>query len=53
MVLFLRDKKSPTMSLLEEWEMKEGSGATVDALIAMVEEIEHFPALEVLRNVRG
>ena len=53
MITFLRDKKSPTMSLLEEWEMKEGNGANIDTLIAMIEEIDNVPALEVVKEVRG
>lgn len=53
MILFLRDKKSPTMALLEEWEMKEGSGANINVLIEMVEVVDNVPALEVLKDVKG
>ncbi len=41
------------MSLLEEWEMKEGSSATIDLLIQMVEQIDNVPAIQVLKVVKG
>ena len=41
------------MALLEEWEMKEGSEATIDLLMEMVHEIDNIPALQVLKNVKG
>lgn len=53
MVMILRSKESPTMSLLEEWEMREGSKATLDSLISMIEELENSPALDVVIQLRG
>ena len=41
------------MSLLEEWEMKEGNAASLDALITMIENIDNRPALDVVKDVRG
>lgn len=41
------------MALLEEWEVKEGCGATLNLLIGMVEAIDNIPALEVLKDVHG
>ena len=53
MVMMLRNKESPTMSLLEEWELREGSSATIDSLIAIMEELGNGPAIETLKNVKG
>ena len=51
--MMLRTKNSPTMSLLEEWELREGSAATLDSLIVMMEELENASALQVLQQVKG
>ena len=51
--MILRSKESPTMSLLEEWEMREGGKATLDSLISMIEELENSPALDVVIQLRG
>lgn len=53
MVMMLRTKTSPTMSLLEEWELREGNAATLDSLIVMMEELENASALQVLQQVKG
>lgn len=53
MVMMLRTKESPTMSLLEEWELREGSDATLDSLILMVEELENAPAILLLKQIKG
>lgn len=52
MVMLLRAKNSPTMSLLEEWELREGNGATLESLIVMMEELENGSALQVLQQVK-
>lgn len=41
------------MALLEEWEMKEGSGANIDVLMGMLQVVENVPALEILKDVKG
>ena len=51
--MLLRAKNSPTMSLLEEWELREGNGATLESLIVMMEELENGSALQVLQQVKG
>lgn len=51
--MMLRTKNSPTMSLLEEWELREGNAATLDSLIVMMEELENASALQVLQQVKG
>lgn len=53
MVMMLRNKESPTMSLLEEWELREGSNATIESLIDIIEELDNIPALEALRKIKG
>ena len=53
MIMLLRSKQSPTMSLLEEWERYQGRQATLDNLIQLTESLAHKPALEVLLTAKG
>ena len=53
MIMLLRSKQSPTMSLLEEWERYQGRQATLDNLIQLAESLAHQPALEVLLTAKG
>jgi hypothetical protein len=52
MVMMLRTRESPTMALLEEWEMREGDGASLETLISIMKELENAPAHEMLITIK-
>ena len=51
--MLLREKASPTMALLEEWELKMGSEATLDSLMEKLNAIGNQPAVDILVSVKG
>lgn len=53
MIMLLRDKASPTMALLEEWELKMGSEATLDSLMEKLDAIGNQPAVDILVGIKG
>jgi len=52
-IIVLKQKPSPTLSLLEEWERALGADATLDKLIGLTEQLECMEGVEILKKAKA